>query len=119
MLGLADFNPDGLAILQQFRHGSVRTSVEGRFAARVRWLGLRSRAVLAHAELGLQGEPLSRRDEAVLRGLEGRLGADVRYKEEMVMMRRLGKFELQWLYGNGAGYVGRWVERAILRGEYL
>lgn len=88
----------------------------------MRWLGLRSSHIRAHAYLGLPGVPLTGRDEAVLRGLAARGALDGRHEAEAAAMRRLGKVELQWLYGHadGAKYVGAgFVVGAVLRADYL
>lgn len=47
--GLVDYDPDGLAILSTYRHGSAALSHEHRQLAtpRMRWLGLRSGDIVA------------------------------------------------------------------------
>lgn len=67
VLGLVDFDPDGLAILNTYKFGSARLAHEGPklCVPRIEWLGLRSEHVVfggedLHATQGLL--PLSKRD---------------------------------------------------------
>ena len=71
MYGIADFDPDGLAILDVYRVGSIALAHEGEAlqCASLRWLGLRSEHVVlaegTHARQGLL--TLSPRDRAKAR----------------------------------------------------
>jgi meiotic recombination protein SPO11 len=47
VFGLMDYDPDGLAILHTYKHGSKKMSEEnaGLVIPRIRWMGLQSRAI--------------------------------------------------------------------------
>lgn len=91
----------------------------------LKWLGLRGTQILRMASIGIAGLPLSLDDVRTLRRLKHM--AEVRKEhpdvlQELELMRRLGKHELQWVYGHelGAGYMARgFVVEAILKGDYI
>lgn len=91
----------------------------------VRWLGLRSAHIEQHSDIGLCGEPLTGRDDAILNGLSRNnnlVRDDQRYSTEVQQMRKLGKYELQWLYGHADGvkyFSEKFLLDAILHGDYL
>lgn len=101
-----------------------------RAVCNVRWLGLRSAQMRrmqqdAHGEGDAGGEPLTADDWRVLRRVwamcEGGGGGD-EMRKELLNMQRVGKFELQWVYGQGGGlqYVSRtYVTNTVLRGDYV
>lgn len=81
---------------------------------------------MSHKGRDESGKTLNARDEAVLKGMEKRnrlVRENERYRHEVKEMRRLGKYELQWMFGKGDGGVDYFVEgfllRAILHGDYI
>ena len=71
----------------------------------LKWLGLRAQHILSFQAFLHEGDPFTESDEAMVRNLRRRnLGAvDLRYVQEIEMMKTLGKFELQALYGHPEG----------------
>ncbi|CAN8073153.1 unnamed protein product [Agarophyton chilense] len=125
VLGLADFNPHGACLLQCYRHGSARSGVEGQqFMCDLRWLGLRSPHVSKHSYIGSNGETLTERDVAIIRGLQRNhkvFCENVHYANELKAMKQIGKYELQWLYGHPSGtdFLQDFILDAILHGDYI
>lgn len=91
----------------------------------VRWLGLRAMHVEMYKCSDERGDSLTRRDESILRGLESRMnsvGQNSSYLHEINEMRRLGKYELQWLYGRGDGhrfFSQTFLVEGILKQQYI
>lgn len=114
---LVDFDPDGLAIMHIYRHGSSALAHEGE-SVRVpglEWMGLGSREVVMAASNGrIAGEDglllLTGRDRGKAKKLLGRCTEDEQ-KADLQRMLMLGvKAELQMLEileGGMAGWVGR------------
>lgn len=86
-------------------------------------MGLRASQIEAHAHIGLGGVPLSNNDKRIWRSLirDSEQALSTEFRQEIEKMASLGKYELQWLYGhpNGMDYFSRFVERAIIRHDYL
>jgi DNA topoisomerase VI subunit A len=104
-VGLADYNPHGLALLQTYRRGGARTSLEaGGVNTDVKWLGLRSSHIGGMPWVGA-GEPLTARDRALARSLKQQhhVAHGPRLLEEVEKMEATGKHELQCLYGHPQG----------------
>lgn len=91
----------------------------------VRWLGLRAAHIEKHSSIGLCGEPLTSRDAVILNNLarnNSLIRNDERYMQEVEQMRKLGKYELQWLYGHADGvrfFSETFMLDAILHADYL
>lgn len=94
----------------------------------MRWLGLRASQIKrldSEFSIGLCGESLTARDNAVVASLRktvDRSNLDESFMEEIGEMERLGKHELQWLYGHpeGLSYLSKtFLPMAILRGDFL
>lgn len=90
----------------------------------LKWLGLRSSHIAKHSYIGYDGEPLTDRDRSILDGLQRNtrlIRESSHYMEEVQAMKRLGKYELQWLYGHasGANYLEHFVLESILCADYI
>jgi meiotic recombination protein SPO11 len=108
IFGLADFDPDGLAILSTYKHGSKALAHEssGHSVPQLRWLGLKS-SLLPHEDqrsVGTQGVlKLTKRDRSKARGmLEQHVPSDIvldlSWQSELRHMLMLNvKAELQML----------------------
>lgn len=107
--GLADFDPDGLAILSTYKHGSIALAHENAYlrTPQLQWLGLRSEHIVlgvdnVHASQGLL--TLTTRDRARARKMLERAclkqddGDDSHLQTELQIMLMLNrKAELQLL----------------------
>jgi meiotic recombination protein SPO11 len=120
---LTDFDPDGIAIMSTYKHGSLRLSHENAhlIVPSIHWLGIQSSDVLDESD-GQEGNGLlrlTRRDRKkaakmlewdVLReeGLEGG------WRREVQVMLMLGfKAEMEILGAKDGGVEG-WVEGKLL-----
>jgi DNA topoisomerase VI subunit A len=124
VVGLADYNPHGLALLQTYRRGGIQTSLEaGDVSTEVKWLGLRASHIEDMPWVG-QGEALTDRDEAVVANLRAQvyISSDPRYMAEVEAMKGCGKHELQCLYGHPSGtkYLSNeFLPTALLQHDYI
>lgn len=124
VIGLADYNPHGLALLQTYRRGGLQTSIEAsNFVVDVRWLGLRA-CHIENMPWVSGGEPLTSRDLAISRSLQEQkfIVSDPRYLAEIEAMEKVGKHELQCLYGHPEGLQflsKRFLPTALLSHDYI
>lgn len=144
VLGIADHNPHGLALLLCYRYGSARACIEGNaFVSSVHWLGLRASQIerlrniaaqqqhsqreeeedVQYVDVGV-GTPLTKNDWTTLNRVTKKVVQPHRRESlryELQQMPVLGKFELQCLYAHpqGTSYLSTFVEEAIVRGDYI
>lgn len=124
VVGLADFNPHGLALLQTYRRGGIRSSLESDgLAIDVKWLGLRASHVDRMQWVG-DGEELTSRDRAVIESLrsQSHIYSNEEYMAEIDAMSDRGKHELQCLYGHHKGtrfFSREFLPMAILQHDYI
>lgn len=144
VLGIADHNPHGLALLLCYRYGSARACIEGHaFVSDVHWLGLRPSQIerlrssaaqqqgqqreqeedIEHVDVGV-GIPFTKNDWTTLNRVANKVVQPHRRESlryELQQMPVLGKFELQCLYAHpqGTSYLSTFVEQAIVRGDYI
>jgi len=118
-----DFDPDGIAIMSTYKHGSWTLSHEnGKLnVPSIRWLGPRSRELLK----GATGEtsegllPLTMRDrKKAIKMLEwprlDEVGQEKEWRRELQVMLMLGvKAEMEVLADRAGGVCG-WVEERLL-----
>jgi len=117
VLALVDFNPSGVLILSTYRQGGKgRHAMEERYNVNVRWLAARS-ADVAHIHDDAM-QPLSARDQVLLRNMQ----ADARFAlfahELQAMEGRGKKAELEALYDAELLLINVLTPK-ILRGDYL
>lgn len=144
VLGIADHNPHGLALLLCYRYGSARACIEGNaFVSDVHWLGLRASQIerlrniaakqqysqreqgedVEHVDVGV-GSPFTKNDWTTLNRVANKVVQPQRRESlryELQQMPVLGKFELQCLYAHpqGMSYLSTFVEQAIVRRDYI
>ncbi|CRK28791.1 hypothetical protein BN1723_005952 [Verticillium longisporum] len=133
---LVDFDPDGLRIMQCYKHGSQSLSHESYVVLpRLQWLGIRSADLMADGQRGADGDrvgvprelpadpaavmPLSLRDRSCAQRLLASYNeddADVddsEYRRELQIMLVLGvKGEIQAV--DDVGNLTRWLDRRLL-----
>ncbi|KAL8955817.1 MAG: hypothetical protein Q9183_006516, partial [Haloplaca sp. 2 TL-2023] len=128
IFGMVDFDPDGLAILYAYKHGSLALSHENSnlTTPTVRWLGVKSE------DLSLQGSPdrptedragllkLSRRDRKKAFNILGQEvcdedGVEKEWRRELQVMLMLNvKVEMEILAGREGG-VETWVDERLCK----
>ena len=104
LLGVVDWNPSGVAILNLYRHGSRRMAESARYALpAVRWLGVRSTMLTTAA--GTSFQDLTQRDRALIPGLKVQLaGVAPGWVAEMEAMEAAGsKADIEAVYSSGVG----------------
>lgn len=133
---LVDFDPDGLRIMQCYKHGSQSLRHEIHVVLpRLQWLGIRSADLMPDGQRGADGDregvprelpadpatvmPLSLRDRSCARKLLASFdedGADVddsEYRRELQIMLVLGvKGEIQAV--DDVGDLTKWLDRRLL-----
>ena len=118
-----DFDPDGIAIMSTYKHGSWTLSHENANlnVPSIRWLGLRSCELLS-SNTGEMSEgllPLSMRDrrktmKMLEKPLLGDNGAENEWRRELQVMLMIGvKAEMEIL-ADRVGGVSKWVEERLL-----
>jgi len=118
-----DFDPDGIAIMSTYKHGSWTLSHENANlnVPSMRWLGLQSRELLDGTIGGLNDGllQLTMRDrKKAMKMLERPLldagGEGKEWRRELQVMLMLGvKAEMEVLAGRAGGVCG-WVEERLL-----
>lgn len=124
VVGLADYNPHGLALLQTYRRGGIQTSLESDgLTIDVKWLGLRASQIAKMDWVG-DGEELTPRDRAVVENLRGQshVYSNPEYMAEVDAMHHRGKHELQCIYGHPGGtefFCSGFLPTALLQHDYI
>lgn len=124
VVGLADYNPHGLALLQAYRRGGIHTSLEANgLSIDVKWLGLRASQLDKMDWIG-DGEALTDRDVDLVESLraQSHVSSDPRYLEEVEAMHHRGKYELQCLYGHHSGtkyFCQEFLPTSLLQHDYI
>lgn len=124
VFALVDFDPDGIAIMSTYKHGSRNLSHENSKLSvpSIRWLGLRSE-YLFDKYGGLNGDgllPLSTRDRKMAKNMLERscLGnekKEIELRRELQLMLMLGcKAEMEMLNDREGGVV-RWLEDMLIK----
>lgn len=118
-----DFDPDGIAIMSTYKHGSWTLSHENEKLSvpSVRWLGLRSCGLL-DGTTGAMSKgllPLTARDRKKAMKMLGKPlldeeGEETEWRRELQVMLMLGvKAEMEILADRAGGICG-WVEERLL-----
>lgn len=114
--GLMDYDPDGLAILSNYKYGSMRSSHDGEALTTpdLRWLGLKSDHILSleqtHFNQGLM--PLTKRDRRKATRMLGQVrmtedGEESQWRQQLQVMLLVNyKAELQILDANPGALMG-------------
>ena len=118
-----DFDPDGIAIMSTYKHGSVNLSHENanHVVPDIRWLGLRSCDI--HDEktveeskglLKLKNRDRKKAVKMLEKGLLAENGAEMEWRHELQVMLMLGvKAEMEVLAEREGG-VERWLDGRLL-----
>ncbi|KAF1991258.1 DNA topoisomerase IV, alpha subunit [Aulographum hederae CBS 113979] len=122
LFALVDFDPDGLAILSTYTHGSASLAHENAALSvpSIQWLGIKSQDVSAlegvHARQGLL--KLTKRDRGLAQRMLGNEvfgegGLEGEWRNELLVMLMLGvKAEIQILEAREGGVV-EWVKKRL------
>ncbi|KAK9808973.1 hypothetical protein WJX72_007203 [[Myrmecia] bisecta] len=122
VVGLVDWNPSGVAILNVYKHGSVRMELESARCAipSLKWLGVRFDMLEDAADEVWQ--TLSDRDRSLIQGLQtGPLATNAAWMAELDLMDQTGrKAEIEALY-TVTGFAGFTTAlcQALDRQEYI
>ncbi|GAV76132.1 TP6A_N domain-containing protein [Cephalotus follicularis] len=119
ILALVDWNPAGLAILCTFKFGSIAMGLEAyRYACNVKWLGLRGDDLqLVPDQCLVQLKP---RDLQIAKSLMSLEVLQENYREELASMVRSGqRAEIEALYLHGFDYLGKYIAKKIVQGNYI
>ncbi|KAK1326566.1 Meiotic recombination protein SPO11-2 [Acorus calamus] len=116
---LATRNPAGLAILCTYKFGSIKMGLEAfKYACNVKWLGLRG------ADLSLIPEDslaeLKPRDLLIAKSLmSSEMMLQDMYREELALMMERGRrAEIEALYCHGYDFLGKYIAKKIVQGDY-
>lgn len=121
---LVDFDPDGIAILSTYKHGSVNLAHENEnlIVSRIQWLGIRSTDILGY---DTEGESygllkLTKRDRRIARRMLEkeiyRQGGEEDWRSELQVMLLLNvKAEMQIMGSNAA--LSQWLSKRLCAAE--
>ncbi|MCJ1409440.1 hypothetical protein MMC19_003521 [Ptychographa xylographoides] len=122
VLALVDYDPDGVAIMSNYKHGSVSLAHENATlnVAQMRWLGVKSENLLQPMSNGQEAGVLSltprdrtKAGKMLQKEIFGE-GQEAEWRRELQVMLMLNvKVEIQLLSGLQGGLAG-WVEEKIL-----
>ncbi|GJN39629.1 hypothetical protein PR202_gb28760 [Eleusine coracana subsp. coracana] len=116
---IATRNPAGLAILCTYKYGSISMGLESyRYACNVKWLGLRGDDLQIIPESALQ--ELKPRDLQIAKSLLSSKFLQDRHRAELTLMVETGKrAEIEALYSHGFDFLGKYIARKIVQGDYI
>ncbi|XP_062194844.1 meiotic recombination protein SPO11-2 isoform X1 [Phragmites australis] len=119
IFALVDWNPAGLAILCTYKYGSISMGLESyRYACNVKWLGLRGDDLQLIAESALQ--ELKPRDLQIAKSLLSSKFLQENHRAELTLMVERGKrAEIEALYCHGFDFLGKYIARKIVQGDYI
>ena len=121
---LADFDPDGIAIMSTYKHGSWNMSHENAQlnVPGIRWLGLRSRDLFTGTDTYEPEKPgrlpLSNRDRNMARKMlekpAMRESGEGEWRREVQVMMMMGfKAEMEMMDGREGG-IAKWTENRLM-----
>uniref|UniRef100_A0A0D9X4K8 DNA topoisomerase (ATP-hydrolyzing) n=1 Tax=Leersia perrieri TaxID=77586 RepID=A0A0D9X4K8_9ORYZ len=116
---LATRNPAGLAILCTYKYGSISMGLESyRYACNVKWIGLRGDDLqLIHQSAYQELKP---RDLQIAKSLLSSKFLEEKHRAELTLMLETGKrAEIEALYSHGFDFLGKYVARKIVQGDYV
>uniref|UniRef100_A0A0E0EI30 DNA topoisomerase (ATP-hydrolyzing) n=1 Tax=Oryza meridionalis TaxID=40149 RepID=A0A0E0EI30_9ORYZ len=116
---LATRNPAGLAILCTYKYGSISMGLESyRYACNVKWLGLRGDDLQLIPQSAYQ--ELKPRDLQIAKSLLSSKFLQDKHRAELTLMLETGKrAEIEALYSHGFDFLGKYVARKIVQGDYI
>ncbi|OEL19619.1 Meiotic recombination protein SPO11-2 [Dichanthelium oligosanthes] len=116
---IATRNPAGLAILCTYKYGSISMGLESyRYACNVKWLGLRGDDLQLIPESAFQ--ELKPRDLQIAKSLLSSKFLQESHRAELTLMVETGKrAEIEALYPHGFDFLGKYIARKIVQGDYI
>ncbi|CAL5008342.1 unnamed protein product [Urochloa decumbens] len=119
IFALVDWNPAGLAILCTYKYGSISMGLESyRYACNVKWLGLRGEDLQLIPESAFQ--ELKPRDLQIAKSLLSSKFLQESHRAELTLMVETGKrAEIEALYSHGFDFLGKYIARKIVQGDYI
>jgi len=119
IFALVDWNPAGLAILCTYKYGSISMGLESyRYACNVKWLGLRGDDLQLIPESAFQ--ELKPRDSQIAKSLLSSKFLQESHRAELTLMVERGKrAEIEALYSHGFDFLGKYIARKIVQGDYI
>ncbi|XP_052165767.1 meiotic recombination protein SPO11-2 isoform X2 [Oryza glaberrima] len=119
IFALVDWNPAGLAILCTYKYGSISMGLESyRYACNVKWLGLRGDDLQLIPQSAYQ--ELKPRDLQIAKSLLSSKFLQDKHRAELTLMLETGKrAEIEALYSHGFDFLGKYVARKIVQGDYI
>ncbi|KAL6658989.1 hypothetical protein ACP70R_003029 [Stipagrostis hirtigluma subsp. patula] len=119
IFALVDWNPAGLAILCTYKYGSISMGLESyRYACNVKWLGLRGDDLQLIPDNALQ--ELKPRDLQIAKSLLSSKFLQENHRAELTLMVEMGKrAEIEALYSHGFDFLGKYIARKIVQGDYI
>ncbi|RLM61781.1 meiotic recombination protein SPO11-2 [Panicum miliaceum] len=119
IFALVDWNPAGLAILCTYKYGSISMGLESyRYACNVKWLGLRGDDLQLIPESAFQ--ELKPRDLQIAKSLLSSKFLQESHRSELTLLVETGKrAEIEALCSHGFGFLGKYIARKIVQGDYI
>nr|APZ84706.1 initiator of meiotic double stranded breaks SPO11-2 [Zea mays subsp. mays]APZ84716.1 initiator of meiotic double stranded breaks SPO11-2 [Zea mays subsp. mays] len=119
IFALVDWNPAGLAILCTYKYGSISMGLESyRYACNVKWLGVRGGDLHLIPEGAFQ--ELKPRDLQIAKGLMSSKFLQESHRAELALMVERGKrADIEALYSHGFDFLGKYIARKIVQGDYI
>ncbi|KXG24464.1 meiotic recombination protein SPO11-2 [Sorghum bicolor] len=119
IFALVDWNPAGLAIMCTYKYGSISMGLESyRYACNVKWLGMRGDDLQLIPESAFQ--VLKPRDLQIAKSLLSSKFLQESHRAELTLMVEKGKrADIEALYSHGFDYLGKYIARKIVQGDYI
>ncbi|KAG8046535.1 hypothetical protein GUJ93_ZPchr0008g13342 [Zizania palustris] len=119
IFAVVDWNPAGLAILCTYKYGSISMGLESyRYACNVKWLGLRGDDLQLIPQSAYQ--ELKPRDLQIAKSLLSSKFLQDKHRAELTLMVETGKrAEIEALYSHGFDFLGKYIARKIVQGDYI
>lgn len=119
IFALVDWNPAGLSILCTYKYGSISMGLESyRYACNVKWLGLRGDDLQLISQSAFQ--ELKPRDLQIAKSLLSSKFLQDMHRAELTRMVETGtRAEIEALYCHGFDFLGKFIARKIVQGDYI
>lgn len=119
IFALVDWNPAGLSILCTYKYGSISMGLESyRYACNVKWLGLRGDDLQLISQSAFQ--ELKPRDLQIAKSLLSSKFLQDTHRAELTRMVETGtRAEIEALYCHGFDFLGKFIARKIVQGDYI
>uniref|UniRef100_M8BEM5 DNA topoisomerase (ATP-hydrolyzing) n=1 Tax=Aegilops tauschii TaxID=37682 RepID=M8BEM5_AEGTA len=116
---IATRNPAGLSILCTYKYGSISMGLESyRYACNVKWLGLRGDDLQLIPQSAFQ--ELKPRDLQIAKSLLSSKFLQDTHRAELTRMVETGtRAEIEALYCHGFDFLGKFIARKIVQGDYI